>query len=229
MHDEERDTRHPKMVTEFFMGFLRSIGKPVEVSILCKNTREEVMWLGALKPWRRSPMWWLVRVTMQLIFSRSAGGFKPQRDLYKKFMVFLMSRVLRLSHEYSLSADLTYAMNAKLVRRLLKLELSVDDPILKHVQGVMLKTSKLLHTKWSTIIEQSLQHHDLPCLKQLNFSEDIPHSIPALDEYLKLIPDGQTTKARLAFSQHLVLSTIQRKNFLAAKSLLQLELTCSTT
>jgi hypothetical protein len=44
MHDEDRDTIHPKMVTELFAAFLRSVGEPVEVSSLWKNTREEVMW-----------------------------------------------------------------------------------------------------------------------------------------------------------------------------------------
>jgi hypothetical protein len=44
MHDEDRDTVHPKMVTELFAAFLRSAGEPVDVSRLWKNTREEVMW-----------------------------------------------------------------------------------------------------------------------------------------------------------------------------------------
>jgi hypothetical protein len=44
MHNEDRDTVHPKMVTELFAAFLRSVGEPVEVSRLWKNTREEVMW-----------------------------------------------------------------------------------------------------------------------------------------------------------------------------------------
>jgi hypothetical protein len=43
MHDEDRDTTHPKMVTELFMGFLRAVGKPASVSRIWKNTRDEVM------------------------------------------------------------------------------------------------------------------------------------------------------------------------------------------
>ena len=48
MHDEDRDTIHPKMVTELFIGFLRAIGRPAEVSRLWKNTREEVMIQGSM-------------------------------------------------------------------------------------------------------------------------------------------------------------------------------------
>src|SRR6266496_5937648 len=38
MHDEDRDTTHPRIVTELFMAFLRPVGKPVDVSRLWKNT-----------------------------------------------------------------------------------------------------------------------------------------------------------------------------------------------
>jgi len=34
MHDEDWDTTHLKIVTELFMGFLRSVGKLVDVSCL---------------------------------------------------------------------------------------------------------------------------------------------------------------------------------------------------
>jgi hypothetical protein len=43
MHNEDRDSTHPKMVTELFMGFLRAVGKPASVSRIWKNTRDEVM------------------------------------------------------------------------------------------------------------------------------------------------------------------------------------------
>src|SRR3989440_504515 len=114
MHDEDRDITHPRIVTELFMAFLRPVGKPVDVSRLWKNTREEVIWLDSRLPWRRSPMWLLVRVAMQLVFSRSTVSSKSLGDLYKTFMVFLMSHILVLSHQHSLPSDLMYAINAKL-------------------------------------------------------------------------------------------------------------------
>src|SRR5579859_7070458 len=96
LHDEDRDTIHPHIVTELFMGFLGPAAEPVDVSRLWKNTREEVMWHDSLLPWRRSPMWLLVRVAMQLIISRSSGSSEPSGDLYKTFMVFLMGHILEL-------------------------------------------------------------------------------------------------------------------------------------
>jgi hypothetical protein len=94
MHDENRDTTHPKMITELFMGFLGPVGAPADVPRLSKNTREEVMWLDTLLPWRRSPLWMLLRVAMHLGFSRLAGPGNPSAGYYKTFIVFLMTKVL---------------------------------------------------------------------------------------------------------------------------------------
>ena len=54
--DEERDTTHPAMVTELFMGMLAGIGEHTKVSTISKYTRDEVLWHKAKLPWRRSPM-----------------------------------------------------------------------------------------------------------------------------------------------------------------------------
>jgi hypothetical protein len=64
-HDELRDTTDPAAVTELFVGFLRGFGEPAWISGISKNTRDEVLWSKALAPWRRSPMWLLLKVTLQ--------------------------------------------------------------------------------------------------------------------------------------------------------------------
>lgn len=48
MHAEDRDTTHPNIVTELFMGFLKSVGQPVDVSCISKHTREEVMFKASM-------------------------------------------------------------------------------------------------------------------------------------------------------------------------------------
>ena len=65
-HDEERDTTDPKMVTEFLVAFLRPYATIFDGLQVQKNTREEVLWLDAGLPWRRSPLWLLVRVALQV-------------------------------------------------------------------------------------------------------------------------------------------------------------------
>ncbi|KAK3721141.1 hypothetical protein LTR37_003431 [Vermiconidia calcicola] len=43
LHDEDRDTTHPGIVTELFAGFLSAVGNPTAVSEIFKNTREDVL------------------------------------------------------------------------------------------------------------------------------------------------------------------------------------------
>jgi hypothetical protein len=84
-HNEIRDTAHPATISELFFGFLRGFGRPVSTSAISKNTREDVLWKNAEAPWRRSPMWLLIRVVLQLSIERAPNG---SRLLYKTVMIF---------------------------------------------------------------------------------------------------------------------------------------------
>ncbi|PIG82695.1 hypothetical protein AARAC_010891 [Aspergillus arachidicola] len=64
-YDDERETAHPKMVTELFFNFLKPLCKQVEPPRVWKNTRSEVMCCGSQLPWRRSSLWLLLRVGIQ--------------------------------------------------------------------------------------------------------------------------------------------------------------------
>ncbi|KAE8440778.1 hypothetical protein EG329_006578 [Mollisiaceae sp. DMI_Dod_QoI] len=185
MHDEERDTTHPKIVTELFLGFLRPFAKPVDVPLLWKNTREEVLWLDSVRPWRRSPLWLLIRVAMQLELSRANVASHLSGDIYKPFMVFLMSHILELSHQYCVPSDLTYAMNAKLARRLLKLKLSFDAPGFKIVRRNMQNACNILQDKWSSIMKHAKPPCNLSRLGTLDFRSDTFIPLPALNQYLE--------------------------------------------
>ncbi|RMZ83548.1 hypothetical protein DV738_g1146, partial [Chaetothyriales sp. CBS 135597] len=172
LHDESRDTTHPKMVTELFMAFLSPSGEPVNVLRLNKNTREEVMWHDALSPWRRSPLWILLRVAIQLIFSRLAGSENPSASYYKTFMLVLMGKVLQLSLQHEIPCDLLYVMNAKLGRRLLKLDSSSAGGGIAFVQCVMSRTAKIIQERWDGVMQRTSTHHDLSILESLEFQGD---------------------------------------------------------
>jgi hypothetical protein len=68
-HDEPRDTTNPHLLTDWFMNVTAALGEPTDVVGIVKNTREEVLW-QAKQPWRRSPLWLLIRVSLQLLFIR---------------------------------------------------------------------------------------------------------------------------------------------------------------
>lgn len=194
-HAEERDTEHPMVVTELFMGMLRPMGKAADVSCLWKNTREEVMWLNKLLPWRRSPLWLLIRIVMQLAFSR----LSKDQDLYKTFMVFLMARVLKMALQQPLPCDMIYAMNAKLARRLLKLGSRLSCPTLGVVRSIMHEASDFIHARWSTLVDRAYPRYDLSRLQRMNFGMDIFVTLPILNDYLELLAVRDRNRDLVAF------------------------------
>ena len=217
LHAEDRDTAHPKIVTELFWGLLRSHGQAVDVSRIWKNTREEVMYFNARSPWHRSPMWLLIRVAMQLVFSRSAAHLKIPGDLYKYFMVFFMSHVLGLSHQHygQIPKDLTYAMNAKIARRLIKIDQSGDRPgpeSLDCVETIMRNTSNLLDTTWTNIRQKAGPHWNLSDLVCLDFGADAFYSLSSLDEQIKSIAQRTNISSSALFEPEPALIKFQSKD-----------------
>ncbi|TKA83391.1 hypothetical protein B0A55_01000 [Friedmanniomyces simplex] len=145
----------------FIMGFLNAIGQSAHVDTISKNTREEVLLLDARSPWRRSPVWLLLRVALQL---------KLPYDIYKKFMAFMMSSIINDHDFQKLSSDMRFSMMAKVARRVYKLATSSLSP------G---------NTHWSHL--QKRPPLNLSSLASLHFDQDGFTAIPALDEYLKSI------------------------------------------
>lgn len=189
-HDENRDTTHPRMVTELFFGFLHSVGTPAKIRRLSKNTREEVVWLNSLLPWRRSPVWLLLRVAMHQVFSRLADAKGPFGGYYKTFMVFLMAKVLYMSLQSHIPCDLLYVMNAKLGRRLLKLDPAVSHAGTIVVEGVMRDTAAHIRGRWKEAIRQTSPHQDLSKLEALDFEHDVFTTLDALTGFVKSLSAG---------------------------------------
>ena len=92
--DEDRDTTHPKMVTDWLMNYIAALGESTSATRISKNTREEILWSNCRHPWRRSPLWLLVRVTLQLLFTRQEETEQPLNGLYKAFVAQLLSQIL---------------------------------------------------------------------------------------------------------------------------------------
>lgn len=190
-HNEVRDTTHPAIISELFFGFLKGFGKPVAMPAISKNTREEVLWKNAEAPWRRSPMWLLIRVVLQFTLERASDG---SRSLYKQVMVFVMSHILQQSLEQGLAPDILYTMSAKIVRRLCKLRNATKDkrdadtgPVVKHVKSVLKSTSEFLSEQWIEVQQQNSQEVDLDSLTELDFEADTYVALPALDKHIEAI------------------------------------------
>ncbi|KAJ8597530.1 hypothetical protein M405DRAFT_780046, partial [Rhizopogon salebrosus TDB-379] len=53
---EERDTAHPRYITELLTGILRGLGSIADVPRIRKRIGDDVLWDSAKLPWRRSPL-----------------------------------------------------------------------------------------------------------------------------------------------------------------------------
>jgi hypothetical protein len=76
------------------MNYIAALGELTNTIRISKNTREEVLWDHCKHPWRRSPLWLLIRVTLQLLFNRLGSTKQPLDGLYKAFVAQLLSRIL---------------------------------------------------------------------------------------------------------------------------------------
>ena len=184
--DEERDTTHPAMVTEFLMGFLMAHGEPVNnIITVCKNTRDEVLFKDSEMPWRRSPTWLLIRVSLHLLFKRHLQG---SDTLYKAFIAFFMAKLLQNAQRLGISTDLQYAMSAKVARRLQKQSNAgkgMPDHVRKLLHDVQDDCSTAISRAWEDL--QYDEHNPcktLPSLASRHFAKDSVVDLPLLDVWL---------------------------------------------
>ncbi|KAG2059658.1 hypothetical protein BDR06DRAFT_1066393 [Suillus hirtellus] len=113
---EERDTTHPWYITELLTGILRGLGSIANVPRIRKRIGGGVLWDSVKLPWRRSPLWLVIRVALQTTLERSALG----QATYKSFMLFFMARLTTLALDCDLSNDILHFMSAKIARLLFK-------------------------------------------------------------------------------------------------------------
>ncbi|KAM0416006.1 hypothetical protein ACHAPT_013033 [Fusarium lateritium] len=184
-HDEDRDTTDPRIVTELLMSILRGCGKPVVATGVCKNTHEEVMWTNSELPWRRSPLWLLIRVGLQLTMNRLGVGSK---DLYKHFMPFLLAQVLDLANQQQTPSDVLHTMMIKVARRLRKLQSPPHGRFLSTIKEIVSKTSQTLTQRWTLIRRQLELPIDLEAVSRLEMKDNIYFKLTDLETFVRSIP-----------------------------------------
>ncbi|KAG2366240.1 hypothetical protein BDR07DRAFT_1480293 [Suillus spraguei] len=146
---EDRDTAHPRYITELLTGILRGLGSIADVPRIRKRIGDDVLWDNAKLPWRRSSLWLVIRVALQTTLERNALG----RTTYKSFMLFLMARVttLAINHNYHLSNDVLHFMSAKIARRLFKLGTSTSLELSQMVVMATSDVKSVLERRWKSV------------------------------------------------------------------------------
>ncbi|KAG0707120.1 hypothetical protein DFH29DRAFT_995437 [Suillus ampliporus] len=176
---EERDTTHPRYITELLTGILRGLGSIADVPRIRKRIGDDVLWDDVKLPWRRSPLWLVIRVALQTTLERCALG----RTTYKSFMLFFMTKLTTLALDHQLSNDTLHFMSAKIARRLFKLRSSASPELSQMVSMVTGDVKSLLEERWGYV--QDAQRAS-PCwaLETLPVLRDICLSLNTSREYI---------------------------------------------
>ncbi|KAK7420613.1 hypothetical protein QQZ08_010305 [Neonectria magnoliae] len=120
---EIRDCPSPALISEMLMSLLEGLGSPVHVRRLRKRVRDDVVLDASEIPWRRSPYWLVLRVTLGRILSALLEDAHEAmgRVYYKFIMCAVLANLLR-DCVGKLHPEMTLMLQAKLCRRLAKLE-----------------------------------------------------------------------------------------------------------
>ena len=145
---EIRDSVHPKLVTELLVGVLRGMGEPADTIRIHKRMRDDVLWNDTLKPWRRSPLWILLRVALQ---SSLVTDGDNKNMLYKSFMIFFMAQLASHYMESSFESDILFVMTAKISRRALKSDVDLKTTEMQYVLGIVRAAQRKLNGIWREI------------------------------------------------------------------------------
>ncbi|KAH7882707.1 hypothetical protein F5I97DRAFT_1931318 [Phlebopus sp. FC_14] len=169
---EERDTTHPRYITELLTGVLRGLGRPVDIQRVTKRIGDDVVWNNSRLPWRRSPLWLVIRVALQTSLQR--GSLAP--ITYKAFMLFFMHGLTLRALREDLSNELLHFMSAKLSHRVMKLGSSIPDWLSQSVHRACADVRKLTEDRWRRIqAAQAASPHWCPA--ELNLSQDTQLSL----------------------------------------------------
>lgn len=189
-HSEIRDTTHPALVTEYLINVLSAVGRPTVLSGITKNTREDVLWSDALHPWRRSPLWLLVRVAMQLQLSRLSNKSLAAFDLFKAGMVHVLANLLDAgtAHHGSVGMNLLYTVSIKLDRRLRKLKALQTELAYslcaKSALSSLSNANCFMETSWQRIMHDQGSSIDMAGIANLQVEHDLDLNIPKLDQLI---------------------------------------------
>ena len=193
--NEVRESVHPRYISELLVGILRGFGQPAVVDRITKRIGDEVLWDDAYRPWRRSPLWLTLRVSLQSSLRAS--------NLYKPFILFFHAHLLRCCVRRDFPSELLYSMRVKMARRLSKLGPAISHHVYEFVHDTAKKTEALLLKRWSAFqavgsISPTLQSETLDFSGDAHISLDLSYNY--LTKMLRSASHG-LSPARFAPSQ----------------------------
>ncbi|KAK2766241.1 hypothetical protein FQN54_007757 [Arachnomyces sp. PD_36] len=119
---EPRETVDPSMITEVLTTLLEANGYRTAPTYLRKRVRDDVCWAeGTEKPWRRSPFWLVLRAGLGMHLATIYGP-GVGRVYYKMLLSMVLALIIEDAVQSDVGPELLVLLNAKLGRRLTKLQ-----------------------------------------------------------------------------------------------------------
>jgi hypothetical protein len=147
---EVRNTAHPRYICDLLVGILgafkREENVTYEVSKITKHISDDVLWDDCLLPWRRSPVWLVLRVALQTSLNPS-----DDHRLYKALIAFIMSGILNRAIMAEYPSDILSFMRRKLARRAAKMASRMPDFVAEEVSTVLNKAQRRLQSRWDAV------------------------------------------------------------------------------
>ena len=160
---ESRDTTEPALIGEFLMAILYAKGHRAKVLSTPKRIYDEICWAeGSENPWRRSPLWLVLRVGLQRTLSTTFGGTVGQ-FYYKVMMCMAFVHLCKHLVNGSNSLEVLSFARTRLGRRTAKLQLWKKSGSLDHAcshilagceaeyQRTLQSLNENLHRLWNSI------------------------------------------------------------------------------
>lgn len=213
---EVRQSTNPCIVTDYLSSVLLALGSAVEVPAIEKKMREEVMYLSCLIPWTRSQTWLLFRAAMHLVSSRLEASVDsqdaaPRASVYKEFVAYLMTRLLKEAHqhEHDLDSDLLSVMTAKISRRLRKMGETASEWLRGYGAGAIKATNKILTDRWKKTCARDARRPNFEPLAKLDFRRDTVTKMAPLDDYLQRLRTLDLSASTAPFEPSCRLATLK--------------------
>ncbi len=194
---EVRNTTNPSLVTEMLMAILASVGTPVNVQQIQKRTRDDVLWDNCLLPWRRSPLWLALRVTIQSTLAATLSSKEALAE-YKNFMIFFLTEIASQASTSNLPDAMCHVILAKIARRAAKLGSDTQD----FVQDRALRVCQALNTeqkrKWKFVCDDDGKRPTT--IDRGGFERDTALSLVTCKHHIDSILDNDQNMLETEFS-----------------------------
>ncbi|KAK0613589.1 hypothetical protein B0T14DRAFT_591458 [Immersiella caudata] len=195
---EERDTLSPVLATGLLTDILAGLGQKTQPERIIKRSREQVCWDDALLPFHRSATWLLLRVALRLVLDRG-NALQGGASWYKPLMAHHCARILDMAlraPQASISSDKVFSMQAKLVRRIKKLDPAGDSgpAWINGVQETTRQATAALQTRWTTELAHDNRSLPLDQLSKLSFHRDSELKLTGLLPHLSWVETRNTSQ-----------------------------------